>query len=128
MAYGMIGYVVPHKLYPPGYHVTPTQPLPFMGLVSQKNYIALYHMGLYATPKLLSWFTSEYPEYSKTKLDIGKSCIRFKGKDIPLQLIGELASKVSVQDWINIYETEGRRGNNPLEAEFNRFLKHFYYF
>src|SRR4051812_10579081 len=99
-SYGMIGYVVPKSLYPPGYHCNTDLPLPFINLASQKNFIAVYHMGLYASPELLKWFTSEYPRYSKTKLDMGKSCIRFKKPDqIPFDLIGELVSKMTVKDW-----------------------------
>ncbi len=103
--YGMMGYVVPHSLYPQGYHTDPKQPLPFMGLASQKNFIGFYHMGLYTNKDLLNWFKSEYPKYSKAKLDMGKSCIRFKKIDqIPVKLLGELATKISVRDWINLYE------------------------
>lgn len=106
MSYGMIGYVVPHKLYPAGYHCDPKLPLPFVSIVSQKNFIALYHMGIYANPKLLEWFVSEYPKHCKTKLDMGKSCIRFKKMDdIPHKLIGELMQKITVKDWITLYET-----------------------
>jgi len=105
MSYGMIGYVVPHKLYPAGYHCDPKLPLPFLSIASQKNFIALYHMGMYAKPELLDWFTSEYPKHCKSKLDMGKSCIRFKKmEDIPYDLISELAKKMTVQDWISIYE------------------------
>jgi Domain of unknown function (DU1801) len=105
MNYGMLGYVVPHSIYPSGYHCTPKLPLPFMGLASQKNFVALYHMGIYADKGLLDWFTTEYSKYCKTKLDIGKSCIRFKKiDDIPVKLIGELASKMTVQEWIALYE------------------------
>ncbi len=105
MAYGMIGYVVPHALYPTGYHCDPNQPLPFLSLASQKNFIALYHMGLYADPALYKWFTSQYAKRCRTKLDMGKSCIRFKKPDdIPYDLIGELASKMTVQAWIAMYE------------------------
>lgn len=105
MGYGMLGYSVPHSKYPKGYHCDPKQPLPFIGMASQKNFIALYHMGIYADPKLLKWFTTEYPKHSKTKLDMGKSCIRFKKPDqIPFKLIGELASKMTPDDWINMYE------------------------
>jgi hypothetical protein len=105
MAYGMVGYVVPHSLYPKGYHCDPKQPLPFLSIASQKNFIALYHMGIYSDPKLLEWFTREYPKHSKTKLDMGKSCIRFKKPDqIPFKLIGELASKMTPQNWIDTYE------------------------
>jgi uncharacterized protein YdhG (YjbR/CyaY superfamily) len=106
MGYGMLGYVVPHSLYPDGYHCKPTDPLPFAGFASQKNFIAFYHMGIYADPKLLKWFVTEYPKYSKQKLDMGKSCVRFKKLDeIPYKLIGELMKKMSVKQWITIYET-----------------------
>jgi hypothetical protein len=107
MSYGMLGYVVPHSIYPEGYHCNPKLPLPFMNIASQKNFIALYHMGIYAIPELLEWFTSEYPKHSSQKLDIGKSCIRFKKLDqIPFDLIAELAGKMTVEDWINCYETQ----------------------
>jgi hypothetical protein len=105
MSYGMLGFVVPHSMYPDGYHCTPELPLPFLNLASQKNFIAIYHMGIYADPKLLGWFTKEFPKHSKSKLDMGKSCIRFKKPDdIPVKLIGELASKMTPEDWINLYE------------------------
>jgi uncharacterized protein YdhG (YjbR/CyaY superfamily) len=105
MSYGMIGYVVPHKIYPGGYHCDPKLPLPFLSIASQKNFIALYHMGMYAKPELLDWFVAEYPKHCKSKLDMGKSCIRFKKmEDIPYDLISELANKMTVQDWISIYE------------------------
>lgn len=106
MGYGMLGWVVPHKLYPAGYHCKPADPLPFLSIASQKNFIAVYHMGMYADPKLLKWFTAEFPKHSKSKLDMGKSCIRFKKmEDIPYQLIGELASKMTVKDWVSMYES-----------------------
>jgi len=106
ISYGGLGYVVPHKLYPAGYHCKPIEPLPFAGLASQKNTINFYHMGIYADPKLLDWFVSEYPKPSKAKLDMGKSCIRFKKFDeIPFALIAQLMKKISVKDWINQYET-----------------------
>jgi uncharacterized protein YdhG (YjbR/CyaY superfamily) len=105
ISYGMIGYVVPHKLYPAGYHCDPSLPLPFASIASQKNFIALYHMGLYANGELLDWFVKEYTGQSKQKLDMGKSCIRFKKADqIPYTLIGELMQKVTVKDWIALYE------------------------
>ncbi|MEY3850255.1 MAG: hypothetical protein RJA38_696 [Bacteroidota bacterium] len=105
MSYGMIGYVVPHKLYPAGYHCDPKLPLPFLSIASQKNFIALYHMGMYAKPELLDWFTSEYPKHCKSKLDMGKSCVRFKKmEDIPYALLEELMKKMTVADWISIYE------------------------
>ncbi len=103
--YGMIGYVVPHEIYPNGYHCDTKLPLPFINLASQKNFIALYHMGLYADTEMLEWFQSEYPKHSKFKLDMGKSCIRFKKMDdIPYDLIGELCKKMNVNQWIEIYE------------------------
>ena len=105
MSYGMIGYVVPHQLYPKGYHCDSKLPLPFINLASQKNFIALYHMGLYADPQMLAWFTEEYPKHSKFKLDMGKSCIRFKKPEhIPYDLIAELAGKMSAEAWISLYE------------------------
>jgi uncharacterized protein YdhG (YjbR/CyaY superfamily) len=106
MGYGMMGWSVPHSIYPAGYHCNPKDPLPFMGLASQKNSINLYHMGVYADPKLLKWFTDAHAKVSPKKLDMGKSCIRYKKpEDIPYDLIGELASKITVTEWINIYET-----------------------
>lgn len=110
MGYGMLGYVVPHSIYPNGYHCTPDKPLPFMGIASQKNFIGLYHMGIYSDKKLYEWFTKNYAEQSRTKPDMGKSCIRFKKIDaIPFQLVGELASKMTPQDWISIYESMLKR-------------------
>jgi len=104
--YGMIGYYVPHSIYPDGYHCKPEEPLPFMSFASQKNSVNLYHSGIYAVPEIHDWFVSEYPKYSKRKLDMGKSCIRFKKLDeIPFDLIGELSAKLSVDEWINIYES-----------------------
>ena len=105
MGYGMIGYVVPHSMYPAGYHCTPEQPLPFMNLASQKNFIALYHMGVYGSPELLKWFSDEYAKAGVGKLDMGKACIRFKKEEnIPYNLIGELTAKVTPQKWIEYYE------------------------
>jgi uncharacterized protein YdhG (YjbR/CyaY superfamily) len=105
MSYGMIGYCVPHSIYPAGYHCNPEQPLPFACLASQKNAITFYHMGVYADPKLLKWFTDEYAKAGVGKLDMGKSCIRFKKpENIPYQLIGELCSKITVEKWIEVYE------------------------
>lgn len=105
ISYGGLGYVVPHSIYPSGYHCKPSEPLPFAGLASQKNSINFYHMGIYTDSKLLEWFVTEYPKHTKQKLDMGKSCIRFKKlDDIPFQLIGDLMKKMSVNDWINLYE------------------------
>ncbi|MFT5617900.1 MAG: hypothetical protein ACI85I_001126 [Arenicella sp.] len=103
--YGMIGYVIPHSIYPAGYHCDTSKPLPFISVASQKNFVALYHMGIYAKPELSEWFTTEYPKHCKTKLDMGKSCIRFKKMEqIPYELIGELVKKITSEEWISIYE------------------------
>ena len=105
ISYGMLGYVVPHSIYPDGYHCTPELPLPFMSFASQKNSINVYHMGVYAKKELYDWFVAEYPKHCKRKLDMGKSCIRFKYMDdIPFELIGELASKMTIKEWISFYE------------------------
>jgi hypothetical protein len=105
MSYGMIGYVVPHSKYPAGYHCNPKDPLPFLNIASQKNHIAVYHMGLYSKPDLLNWFTAAHAKASAKKLDMGKSCIRYKkAEDIPQSLIGELASKMTPDEWISQYE------------------------
>ena len=106
MSYGIIGYVVPHSIYPSGYHCDPKLPLPFINIASQKNFIALYHMGIYANPELLKWLIKEFSKHSTQKLDMGKSCIRFKKMDqIPFELIAELVQKMSVQEWITCYES-----------------------
>lgn len=105
MSYGMLGYVVPHEIYPPGYHCDPKLPLGFFNIASQKNSINIYHMVLYGDKKMYDWFVAEYPKYCKSKLDMGKSCVRFKKMDdIPYDLIGELLTKVTVEDWIELYE------------------------
>lgn len=105
MSYGMLGWVVPHSTYPDGYHCDPKLPLPFINLASQKNFIALYHSGIYADQELHDWFVEEYPKYVKTKLDMGKSCVRFKKMEtIPYELIAELCTKMTVDDWIALYE------------------------
>lgn len=106
MIYGHIGFVVPKAIYPDGYHCDPESPLPFISVASQKNYIALYHFGIYADQSLMDWFVAEYPKHSETKLDMGKSCIRFKNiEKIPFDLIGELAQKMPLQRWIEVYES-----------------------
>ncbi len=105
-----MGRVVPHSMYPDGYHTSPDLPLPFINLASQKNFIALYHMGIYAEPALLTRFQTTFPKQAKRKLDMGKSCIRFKDmQDIPYDLIGQLASKMTVQEWITLYEKSIKR-------------------
>jgi hypothetical protein len=107
ISYGGLGYVVPHSLYPAGYHCKSSEPLPFAGIASQKDSINFYHMGIYSDPNLLEWFVAEYPKHSKQKLDMGKSCVRFKKFDqIPYALIGELMKKITVEEWIERYEAE----------------------
>ena len=105
ISYGMLGYVVPHHLYPAGYHCKPSEPLPFVSIASQKNSINFYHMGIYADATLLNWFVAEYPKHSKQKLDMGKSCIRFKKPEyIPYELLGQLMQKMTAAQWIALYE------------------------
>ena len=105
MSYGMITFVVPHSLYPAGYHCDPKQELPFLSIASQKQFIAVYHMGIYGDPGLLEWFTESYAALGIGKLDMGKSCIRFKNPTkIPYDLIAELAAKLTPQQWVALYE------------------------
>ena len=106
MQYSFISYYVPHSIYPDGYHCNPKEPLPFMSFASQKNSINLYHSGIYANKDLYDWFVNEYPKHCKRKLDMGKSCIRFKKvEEIPFELIAALCKKVTVEDWISLYES-----------------------
>lgn len=106
ISYGMPAFVVPHKIYPNGYHCKPTEPLPFISIAAQKTAISVYHMGMYMDKSLYNWFVAEYPKHCKTKIDIGKSCIKFKKvDDIPYNLIGELVKKITVKDWIEKYES-----------------------
>lgn len=110
ISYGGLGYVIPHSIYPAGYHCKPSEPLPFAGISSQKNSINFYHMGIYADENLLNWFIAEYPKHSNQKLDIGKSCIRFKNlEEIPFALIGELMKKMSAKQWIELYESKFKK-------------------
>ena len=112
ISYGMIGYVVPKTIYPAGYHCDPKLPLPFLAIASQKQFVAFYHMAIYADKQLHDWFTAEYPKHSKLKLDMGKSCIRFKKPaEIPFDLIGQLVQKISVDKWIEMYETVIKKSN-----------------
>lgn len=107
MSYDMVSYVVPHSLYPNGYHCDPKQPLPFLSIASQKNFVAVYHMGIYADQDLLNWFKEEYGKHFNNKLDMSKSCIRFKRiEHIPFTLLGALASKITPQVWIAAYEKQ----------------------
>jgi hypothetical protein len=104
-SYGMLGYVIPHSLYPAGYHCKPAEPLPFASIASQKNSINLYHMGIYLDPSLMEWFVAEYPKHSQQKLDMGKSCLRFKKTEhIPYDLLGQLMQKMTAEQWIALYE------------------------
>ncbi len=110
ISYGMIGYVVPHSIYPAGYHCDPKLPLPFLSIASQKNFVAVYHMGMYADKKLMEWFTTGYGKVCKQKLDMGKSCVRFKKmNDIPVEFLGKLAAKMSTKEWIDLYEKSFRK-------------------
>lgn len=114
ISYGGLGYVIPHSLYPDGYHCKPSEPLPFAGIASQKDSINFYHMGIYSDPQLMEWFVTEYPKHSKQKLDMGKSCIRFKKfEEIPYKLIGELMKKMSAKEWIAKYEAERKPKPKP---------------
>ena len=109
--YKMPSFVVPKSIYPAGYHCTPAEPLPFISFASQKNFIAIYHMGLYSLPELYEWFVNEYPKHCKSKLDMGKSCIRFKKThEIPFELLGELFTKMSPNQWIELYESKLKAG------------------
>ena len=109
-SYGMPSFVISLKDYPEGYHCAKDTALPFLSLANQKNFIALYHMGMYAKPEILDWFQNEFPKHSKKKLDMGKSCVRFKkSEDIPFELIGELAKKMTPNEWIEVYEKNFKR-------------------
>ncbi len=110
IGYNMPAYVVPLSVYPDGYHCQADTPLPFASIASQKNFIAFYHMGIYAIPKLKAWFEEEYAKRVPTKLDMGKSCIRLKKMDqIPYDLFGELMAKVTPTEWISIYEANMKK-------------------
>lgn len=103
--HGMPCFQVPLESYPKGYHVDGA-PLPFISIAAQKRHLAVYHMGLYRDENLYEWFIKEYPKYMTSKLNMGKSCIRFtSAKNIPYDLIGELSSKMTVDDWIQLYES-----------------------
>lgn len=117
MQYGMIGYYVPHKVYPDGYHCDPKQPLPFASLASQKNHMALYLMCIYGNPDFEAWFRTEWGKTGK-KLDMGKSCIRFKKlDDLPLEVVGEAVARVPVKDFIEYYESTFKRRVNTKKKK-----------
>lgn len=110
MSYGFPSFVVPHSIYPAGYHCKPEEPLPFVSIASQAKHVGFYHMGIYANEDILKWYEEEYSNHAKYKLDMGKSCIRFKRMDdIPFDLIAELMQKITVEDWIKTYETAIKR-------------------
>ena len=110
MSYGMIGFVVPHSVYPKGYHCNPKLPLPYINIGSQKNFIVLHHLGIYGSNEILEWFLTEYPKYTNHKLDIGKGCVRFKKtNEIPYSLIEELIKKISLEKYIAQYEENIKR-------------------
>lgn len=122
MQYGMPNWVVPLSTFPAGYHCTPDTPLPFLAIASQKQYISIYHMAVYADPELLDWFVAEYEKLDTgRKLNMGKSCIRFrKPEHVPVDLIARLAEKVTPQQWIEHYEKsrdEGRPGTGVREPK-----------
>jgi hypothetical protein len=105
ISYGGLGYIIPHSVYPAGYHGKPSEPLPFAGLAYQKNTINFYHMGIYADQNLMEWFVAEFPKHSNQKLDMGKSCMRFKKWDeIPFELMGQLMQKITANEWMATYE------------------------
>ena len=104
MTYGMIGYYVPHRIYPAGYHVDPKQPLTFACLGSQKNYMSLYLMSVYGGGDHTDWFRKEWGKTGK-KLDMGKSCIRFKrAEDLALDVVGEAIRRVPARAYIQHVE------------------------
>ena len=105
MQYGMIGYYIPHRLYPAGYHCNPEEPVPFANLASQKNHMAIYLMCIYSDPDHMAWFVDAWKATGK-KLDMGKACIRFKKlEDLPLNIIGQAIKKVPVKKFLTFYES-----------------------
>lgn len=117
MQYNMITYVVPLKEYPKGYLERIDEPLPFISLGVQKNHIAFYHLGIMSNEDLLSWFQDEYKKQVPTKLNMGKSCIRMTNvKNIPFELLGELVSKMTPDEWVLNYEKAiEKRGNKKRQ-------------
>ena len=105
MQYGMIGYVVPLRIYPPGYHCGKDIPLPFASLASQKNHMAIYLCNVFGHKETDAWFRREYKASGK-KLDMGGSCVRFKQiEDLPLDLIGKVIARTPVKHFIKLYES-----------------------
>lgn len=110
ISYKMPSYVVPLSIFPDGYHCKPETPLPFISIASQKHFIGFYHMGVYSDPELLDWFQAAYADLDIGKLDMGKSCIRLKKPEkIPFDLLGELVSRISAEQWIATYEKSLKR-------------------
>ncbi|MCB0826825.1 MAG: DUF1801 domain-containing protein [Armatimonadetes bacterium] len=104
--YNMIGYYVPHSIYPDGYHCDPKEPVPFISLASQKSHMAVYMFCIYASEELTNWFIEEYKKSGK-KMDMGKSCVRFKKlENLPLELVGEAVGKISLEEFVAMYEEQ----------------------
>ena len=109
MQYGSIGYFVPHSVYPPGYHCDPTQPLPYVGIASQKNYMVIYLFCVYTSEDEQRRFREAWIKTGK-KLDMGKSCVRFKKlEDVPLKVVGQAIKKVPVKKFVAFYESVIKR-------------------
>lgn len=116
MQYGMIGYFVPHSIYPAGYHCDPRQPLPFAALASQKNHMAVYLMSIYADPVEERWLREQWARAGK-KLDMGKCCVRFRGlDDVPLDVLGAAIKRISLKRHIEHYESVFRAMSKRASA------------
>lgn len=117
MSYGMIGWHVPHSIYPDGYHCNPEQALPFAGLASQKNAMSLYLMCIYGDEKQRDAFLADWKKTGK-KLDMGKSCIRFKKlEDLPLDVIGRAVKRVSLKGYVAAYEATRPDRSKPAQKK-----------
>lgn len=111
--YDLPTFVVPLSVFPEGYLGRKDEGVPFISLAAQKRHLSLYHMGLMGNKALLAWFQEEYQKQMPTKLNMGKSCIRFTNpKTVPYELLGELASKMSMEDWISQYEHFAQKRNS----------------
>ena len=115
MQYGMIGYYVPHRIYPAGYHCDPKQPLPYAALASQKAHMSIYLNCLYTSPEDTAWFQAAWKAAGK-KLDAGKSCVRFKKlEDLALDVIGEAVGRVTAKQFVARYEAS--RAEAPSKSQ-----------
>jgi hypothetical protein len=116
--YGMIGYFVPHDVYPPGYHCDPKQPLPFVSLASQKNHMAVYLYCLYSDPDMLDWFREAWAATGR-KLDMGKSCVRFKKLDqVALDVVADAIRAIPVKDFVAHYDaSRPKKGKKEPNAQ-----------